>query len=351
MVMAIDNRSKSNQCLFSQMNWLKKNEAPADSAPKEVTEYDIYSDSRFTGQVQQPQWPYAFLNAITQGLGTVDVTLVLRVAFYNTDHPFEPDWSKTDDATYHGGWIDDELVSLASLCLGVRLASGGISRWFSGSDPYGQPIKIGKRPPPPFTNTHDTMLPDVRGEHSLSDLNRMESIPRIEAKRYVSLVRACNLYRDALWISEWDGNLAWLLLVSALETGANDIFGSRTDSTKKFVDFVICLLPEPPDARPEGDALRFKWTEQDFSMMLRKVYDYRSRALHDGKPFPAPMLQPPWRQSRTDVAHEVPLMGSGASSLGGTWLRAAIPITLHTFHYITRRVLLRWWACELARGT
>ena len=147
MVMAIDNLPKPTQCLFSQMNWLKKNEAPADSAPNEVTEYDIYSDSRFTGQVQQPQWPYAFLNAIADGLGTVDVTLVLRVEFYNTDHPFEPDWSKTDDATYHGGWIDDELVSLASLCLGVRLASGGMSRRFSDREPYGQPIKVGKRPP------------------------------------------------------------------------------------------------------------------------------------------------------------------------------------------------------------
>ena len=214
--MASDSRPQPAQCLFSQMNWLKKNAATADSAPSEVTEYDIYSDSRFTGQVHKRQWPYAFLNAITEDLGTIDVTLVLRVAFYSTDYPFEHDWSKTDEATYHGGWIDDELVSLASLCLGVRLASGGISRRFSDRDPYGQPTKIGKKPAPPFAITRDTMLPDVRGRHSLEELNRIESIPRIEPKRYVSLVRACNLYRDALWISEWDANLAWLLLVSAL---------------------------------------------------------------------------------------------------------------------------------------
>ena len=346
--MAMDNRPKPNQCLFSQMNWLKKNEAAADSVPNEVTEYDIYSDSRFTGQVQQPESPYAFLNTIATGFGTVDVALVLRVGFYNKEHPFEPDWSKTDDVTYHGGWIDDELVSLASLCLGVRLASGGISRRFSDRDPYGQPEKIAKRPAPPFTITHDTMLPKVRGRYPLRDLNRIESIPRIEPKRYVSLVRACNLYRNALWISEWDANLAWLLLVSALETGANDVFQSRKGSTKKFIDFAIRFLPEPPESRPEGEALRFKWTESSFGEMLLRVYDYRSRALHDGKPFPAPMLQPPWRQSNSDAAHEVPLMGTGGFALGGTWLRADVPINLHTFHYITRRVLLRWWACELS---
>ena len=85
--MAIDNRSKPKSVSFLSNELAQKNEAPADSAPKEVTEYDIYSDSRFTGQVQQPQWPYAFLNAIAEGFGTVDVTLVLRVAFYNTDHP------------------------------------------------------------------------------------------------------------------------------------------------------------------------------------------------------------------------------------------------------------------------
>ena len=195
------------------------------------------------------------------------------------------------------------------------------------------------------------MLPDVRGRHSLRELNRIESIPRIEPKRYVSLVRACNLYRDALWISEWDANLAWLLLVSAIETGANDVFSSKTGTTKKFSDFVMCFLPEPPESRPEGEELRFEWTKDNFSQMPRKVYDYRSRALHDGKPFPAPMLQPPWRQSRTHAAHEVPLMGTGGFALGGTWLRADTPINLHTFHYITRRVLLRWWACELACAT
>ena len=281
------------------MNWLEMNEAPTDRAPNEVTEYDIYSDSRFTGQVQHPRWPCAFLNAIAEELGTVDVTLVLRVAFYNTDHPFEPEWSKSNDTAYHGGWIDDEFVALASLCLGARLASGGISRRFSESDPYGQPARWSRKLKPPFVSKDRGMLPDVRGRHPLERLSRLESVPHIEPKRYVSLVRSCNLYRDALWISEWDANLAWLLLVSALEAGAKDACSDR-GSTKRFINFAMRFMPEPPDSRPEGETLRFTWSECHFRRMLCKVYDYRSRALHEGTPFPWPMLEPPWPRSRVD---------------------------------------------------
>ena len=347
--MAIDNRTETSLCLLSQLNWLKKNEAPPHSSPNEVYEYDVYSDARFTGQVQPPHWPYAFLNVINTELGAVEAALVLRAAFHNKDNPYLPDWSKTDDTAYHGGWIDDELVALASLCLGARLASGGISRRFSPDDPYGQPARWSRKPKPPFVSKDGGMLPDVRGRHPLEGLNRIESVPHIEPNRYVSLVRSCNLYRDALWISEWDANLAWLLLVSALEAGAKDAC-SDGGPTKRFINFAMRFMPEPPDSRPEGDALRFAWTECSFKRMLNKVYDYRSRALHEGTPFPAPMLEPPWPRSRVDEAEEeVPLMGSGGSTLGGTWLASDVPINLHTFHYIARRVLLSWWDRELAQ--
>ena len=345
--MAIDNR-RGRPCLISQLNWLKKNEAP-NSSPDEVYEYDVYSDARFTGQMQVPQWPYAFLNAIDLELGTVEAALVIRAAFHSQGNPDPPDWSKTDDTAYHGGWIDDELVALASLCLGARLASGGISRRFSVDDPYGQPARWSRKPKPPFVSRDRGMLPEVRGRHPLDGLSRIESIPHVESKRYVSLVRSCSLYRDALWISEWDANLAWLLLVSALEAGAKDACGDG-GPRKRFINFAMRFMPEPPDTRPEGDALRFAWNESNLRSMTCKVYDYRSRALHEGTPFPAPMLEPPWPPSRVDEADaEVPLMGSGGSTLGGTWLASDVPINLHTFHYIARRVLLSWWDGDLAQ--
>ena len=195
---------------------------------------------------------------------------------------------------YHGGQFEDEIVALASLCLGARLASGGISRMFGHTDdPYGQPGEWDRRPNPPFEfHGHSPVLPDVRGERSLDSLTRLDSILRVEPSRYTSLVRACNSYRSALWISESDPNLAWLLLISALETAANDTYhrratlsssydtfrlqypdlnerlkkvggvthakevaeaiGGTLNATKKFIDFVMRFKPGPPELRPEG---------------------------------------------------------------------------------------------------
>ena len=42
---------------------------------------------------------------------------------------------------YHGGQVADELASLVSLALGVRLENGGLTRVFElDGDPHGQPI-------------------------------------------------------------------------------------------------------------------------------------------------------------------------------------------------------------------
>ena len=122
-----------NQRLFSQRNWLVKKESPSDKKPTEVTEYDVYSDARFTGQVDLPDCPYAFLNALSSESGTVDTRMVLRIENYE-DSAVSPsiDWSQTDDATYHGGWYDDEIVSLASL---ICRCSIGVWRTFSALVP------------------------------------------------------------------------------------------------------------------------------------------------------------------------------------------------------------------------
>jgi hypothetical protein len=63
-------------------------------------------------------------------------------------------------------------------------------------------------------------------------------------------------------------------------------------STKKFVDFVLEYLPDPPSARPYEWA-QHSWETKPMKKSLERVYDYRSKALHGGKPFPHPMCGPP----------------------------------------------------------
>ena len=341
----------AGNCLFSQLNWFKKRESQANSVAPEVYEYNIYSDARVTGQVQRSDWPYAFLNTVPTHIAssTIHTAMVLRTEMHAD---FEsPELSRTNETMYHGGSFEDEIVALASLCLGIRLASGGMSRMFRRTnDPYGQPREWDRKPKPHFEfHKYGSVLPDVRGQRSLESLTRIESILHVEPIRYTSLVRSCNLYRDALWISESDPNIAWLLLIAALETGANDTFhvhstpsssyevfkmqypdlntrlervggvthvtevaeaiGDTLKATRKFIDFVMRFKPEPPELRPEGENLQFRWTQSNFKKMLSTVYKYRSRSLHGGTPFPAPMLMPPFLPTRNGSGSEVPFVG------------------------------------------
>jgi hypothetical protein len=63
-------------------------------------------------------------------------------------------------------------------------------------------------------------------------------------------------------------------------------------STKKFVDFVLAFLPDPPSVRPSEWA-QHSWDRKSMKASLETIYTYRSKALHGGKPFPAPMCDRP----------------------------------------------------------
>lgn len=130
-----------------------------------------------------------------------------------------------------------------------------------------------------------------------------------------------------MWVTERDPNLAWIQLVSAVEVVSTDIklekpawhriektwpalwallakvepaqraaagnlLAPRVKSTGRFLKFLTARLAPPPENRPPdtGDDTttgRVNWDDMEFH--LQKIYDYRSQALHDGRPFPWPM--------------------------------------------------------------
>ena len=375
--------------LPSQQNWLMK--IRGDTQPSDLItyEYRLYSDAHITGEYRTTEGPYAFLNTVPMpGFGeAIKTPVVLRAEMHLRNAI--PDMSQTDESLYHGGHLVDEIVSIASLSLGVRLMNGGLSRQFGmDGDPYGRPCEWSREPRPAYRiGRVRSVLPSVGNSHSMGGLRRLESIPRIDPKRFLSLVRACKSYLGGLWIADTDPNMAWLLFVSALETAANDVFGAGSDavellrsakrdlverleeiggletlnlvavefahtlkSTMKFIDFAMKFMPEPPDDRPKGEALRLNWSEANLRKVLGIVYRYRSRALHAGVPFPAPMFEPPFVAQANEPGSEVPLIGLGAYSSGGTWIPKDVPINLHAFHYITRHALLNWWERELVQA-
>jgi hypothetical protein len=379
-------RRESPTALLSQLNWLNS----IDGEPSNgVYEYQFYSDAHIIGEYTSGLGPYSFLNTvpIPDAPGTVTAPIALR----SVDHlrHYHPDMTKTDESLYHGGTMVDELAALASLSVGARIMAGGESRRFeSGKDPLGRPCAWDHQPPPVLRVRQGRhVLPTVSGTHSLEHLEILNSIPKIPRDKYVNLIRACSAYQDALWVAESEPHLAWLMFVSALETAANDVYLSDSSptqrvldakpelasilaesggdelldkvatiiaptlgATKKFLDFTLRFIPDEPSARPEHEWMRVKWSKSQLKKILNKVYEYRSRSLHGGLAFPAPMYDPPFYFAVKSHPSEIPMTGLASHSRGGTWLPDDMPINLHCFHYITRGALLNWWRCLADNG-
>jgi hypothetical protein len=214
----------------------------------------------------------------------------------------------------------------------------------------------------------------------------MESLPRLSVADVIALIRVARLYQDALWLVEAQPPLAWLLLVSAVETAANrwrkskgspvermreskpalyDYLASLNNDdmtervaehikdtlgcAKKFSDFILEFLPQPPSTRPPEEWCRYPWEHAKIRKAVKTIYGHRSRALHDGTPFPAPMCGLPFRRRDWIAPAEIPI-GFAMHEGGGIWLAEDVPLLLHTFEYIVRSALLGWWRRAAHKG-
>jgi hypothetical protein len=294
---------------------------------------------------------------------------------------------KTDATRYHGGPMTDEIAALASLKCGIRLRAGAETRTFDvGGDPKGRPVAWNSRPEPTLTmGIHGPVLPHATGVHSMMPMRELNSFPALNPKQAIALVRSARLYQDALWLVESEPYLSWLMLVSAVETAANlwrseadtpldrlatsrpelveylratgvaglpdrvaKEFADSIGATKKFVDFLVTHLPPPPERRP-AEWGRVEWSADGLRPAFRNIYEHRSKALHDGIPFPPPMCQTPFKHETWDTVAERPI-GLGMSSYGGTWVVGDTPMLLHTFEHIVRHALNAWWVSMATPG-
>lgn len=349
-----------------------------------AAEYRLHSDSDFLDHFVKEDWPYKFINAIPRYTeqGFVKPSIFLRLNLYVS--LTRNDLSASDTKTYHGGDIIDEIAALVSLVLGARVESGGMSRDFSlEGDPLGRPIEFDSRAYRSIraASSRPFVLPDVVASVNSINLNRLEilaSLPELDAISAIALVKASRLYQEALWIAEEAPELAWLLLVSALEVAANcwrtaqdspsarlaaskpelaeiltgaggeahlkkvaEIIEPTLGATKKFIDFTMQFL----DTESRHKPLKFyhvDWCNSAMKRILSRIYEYRSKALHDGSPFPAPMCWPPHHFGE-DRAFAETVLGLAASSKGSVWLKEDLPMNLHGFHLICRNALMNWW--------
>ncbi len=343
-------------------------------------EYLMYTDAWLTGEVATGLEPYRFFNLVTieRQRGRVRAAVALRLSLHVD---FEmPSMEKTDQSRYHGGWMTDELAALASLKCGVRFRAGGETRRFDiDGDPQGRPVAWYSRPEPALSiGIRGFVLPVVTGQHSMMPIEEMKTFAALSPEQAIALVRAARLYQDALWLAESEPNLSWLMLVAAVETATNywhsskdsplerlretrsefveyleatgieglatrvaNEFSDSIGATKKFVEFLLEYLPSPPDKRPAVWG-QVEWSPDNLKKAFRLIYDYRSKALHEGMPFPAPMCEPPFLHNSWEAVAERPI-GLATSVGSGTWLAKHTPMLLHTFEYIARNALAAWW--------
>lgn len=375
------NSKKESKATILYKNWV----AHSQGKPLCSTyEYPLYSDAHLTAEIIDELGPYYLLNTVPSVFeGNISPALIFRADIHLDDDPME--MNKTDVSLYHGGWLHDEMAALVSLCLGVRLKAGGMTRSFDiNKDPKGRPSCHNLQETPVFIkNTYSGYrIPSALGTHCLNDAKLLiSSFSKLPEKAAVILVKSARLYQDALWLAESEPELAWLLLVSSIETAAKDwsetkntsierlkdfnkdlyqLLESKLDqnsikkvadilvnymgATKKFTGFILEFFPEPPKNRSNLKYGLIEWDNNSIEKPLKIIYDWRSKALHSGIPFPAPMCEAP--RLIDDGYSEKPL-GLASRTGQGVWKNEDTPMLLHMFEYIVRNALLKWWSNKL----
>ena len=360
---------------FSHQNW----KAFASGEPRLGTEeFPVFTDAWVVGEIRG-LGPYDILNAVAIApRGHTRPALVLRGAMHAVPDLGARRGIKTDVTSYHGGAPQDEIAALLSLCSGARFKAGGMSREFlCGRDPLGTPRGFGGNLVFVLPERGLRLPGAAREVHLNSDCEeQLRLIFALGGEAAGVLVRAARLYQDALWVAESEPHLAWIFLVSAIETVADywskgtysaierlelfkpellpllkdsggdelanhvaEMIADFMGATSKFVDFLLTHKPDPP--RGERSSDRICWEDDQLRKYLRIIYGWRSKALHGGVPFPAPMSDPPI-EIKKGVFSERPV-GLAAHTHGATWAARDMPMLLHVFEHIVRGALLQWW--------
>jgi hypothetical protein len=105
---------------------------------------------------------------------------------------------------------------------------------------------------------------------------------------------------------------------------------------RKLLAFTLNYAPGPPDSRSPGAQVDF----DDLGPALHQIYEWRSRDLHDGIPFPSRLCEPPITDPQGPYERFPAL---GVSGRGGYWPAEVLPMYLHIFAHIVGGSLRNWW--------
>jgi hypothetical protein len=306
-----------------RMYFIRNIEALKDKdVESQAFEFEVITDADIVGK--STYGPYHFtIWEISNKHGGEERKLCFRIrerAFSNDDQPWE---SAKRSGFYHGGGIADELVALASLFLRRRFKHGSI-------------VRMNDRPILLSRSKRWIDRPLVAGQSNLAELPEwLKLVEALDSNYHQRFILAVRLYHRALLLIEEQPDIAYLNLVSAIEVLCHDadigevtlsdldlkiakLVGSVENKDlrnnieqtilkreqfirRRFVTFILNHIEDDfwtGEERPKQGRIK----PEELPDLLKRIYDQRSRTLHDGEPFPPSVFAPPLMGAEIDFS-------------------------------------------------
>jgi hypothetical protein len=355
-------------------SWRNWQERDAGKPSKFAYEHELYSDAVVNG-IATDFGPYRLLNPIAgpRRDETCRPVAVLRIDYHVPE--------SAQDGEIESGGVAEEMSSLMSLCLAIRVRAGPRVRIFHNDDDLRGEPRSDHPVNRPYL-AHGSWTPIVARTNRTVDFDELgvlENYPKLSPENATALVRAARLYQDALWVSEREAALTWLFLVSAVETAALAFYKGRQPSPvemlrdlrpnlaaacgrhgeehlaevakqlahvsgaqKRFLDFVEEFRPDPPSSRPAE--YRQDWEWKPFKQSLKLIYGLRSQALHAGDQVPLELCIPPEPFGSSPSERRRDYHAESRDHHHRPAIDEKFPMLLHVFEYVVQGCLVKWWA-------
>lgn len=315
---------KSQEMYFVRnMQWVQD---PA--VKKRVWEYQVTADADIIGDVTYGPYYFCVWELVFGDDAQKERSLCLRVETAIDDAASSLTENASRKGFYHGGGAPDEIVALCSLFLRRRLRLSSVVREDNNPVMY----DVAGR----GSGLLDPFL--VQGQSNLGNLGIFFDLAAgLSPKLHQRFILSVKMYQQALARMEESPDIAYLNLVSAIEVLAGDFdigkvklaeqdakLASLVDQiadeelrqkieegileregliSRRFVRFIDAHTTSEfwdDSSRPELGRVEPK----DFKKLLKRIYGYRSKALHAGEPFPVNIYYPTHQGEEMPIGRE-----------------------------------------------
>ena len=293
-----------------------------------TVEYEVITDTRIAGELHYKSCRFSMWDFDDFKPGEKrSLCLRLPLKSYTIDELHDQANISEKAGNYNGLTAADEIVSLASLFLRCRLELGESIRSNDTPRRY-------KNKPSIQIDIHLV----TEKERNLNYLGEFfDKVYKLDPKLQQRFILAVKMYHQAILIIEKHPDLAYLNLISAIEVLCQDhtveiptlseINNKLEELINKIDDLELCNNIKNTILKREHfikrKFVRFicdniedffenchhpkngKVKKEDIELLLKKIYDQRSKTLHTGEPFPPFALSAPLFGSEIDFSYSM----------------------------------------------